>query len=171
MKYRKTPRLYSLGRRSERRIPYMVSPKSLWQQRSESLGTYAVLRREGATESEIQAAEDRLGVHFPTDIKAIMQESNGFGLPSLWNLSFSPSCTLLPVDLWFQYDDLGEIMGDPFDAGLRIVIGENPFGADYGYLVSLEYSKAVSGPGGCPQRQEEEWPPYAHHCPSRCFSV
>lgn len=116
----------------------MVPPAALWQARKAALGPYACLGRVGAKDHEIAEAASRLSVTFPEDVIAIMKECSGFGLPGMaLNLSFSPACTLHPIHLWFTYEDLGEIFGDPFDEGQRIVIGENPFGADYGYLVRI----------------------------------
>jgi hypothetical protein len=47
----------------------------------------------------------------------------------------------LPVTLWKLYEDIHEIFSHvEVEAGkvpARLVIGENPFGVDYGYLVLL----------------------------------
>ncbi len=46
--------------------------------------------------------------------------------------------TLLPVKLWSVYEDVHGIFQEEGEEGVqRLVIGENPFGADYGYLVLL----------------------------------
>jgi hypothetical protein len=64
-----------------------------------------------------------------------MSACNGFGMPEFGPLSMAPSVTLLPVQLWGLYDDVHEIFEG--DGVRRLVIGENPFGADYGYMVLL----------------------------------
>ncbi|GAX83609.1 hypothetical protein CEUSTIGMA_g11033.t1 [Chlamydomonas eustigma] len=114
----------------------------LWELLSSGLGPLApIFIRPGVTHAEIQEASLRLvgeSLHIPEEIIDILSASCGFGLPQFGSLSFSPFVTLLPVTLWTVYVDVHEIFLQNQDkVPARLVIGENPFGADYGYIVLL----------------------------------
>jgi len=67
-------------------------------------------------------------------IEALARECDGVNLPALVHQDFSPALTLLPVKDWSIYEDVGGLFNDGVK---RIVIGVNPFGADYSELVLL----------------------------------
>ena len=96
----------------------------------------------GCAAVDIAAAETRLGVAISAGAAAVLQTCEGAGFPS----PASPSCSaaeicLAPVRFWSKLNEeilALDVLGDLTDsADQLIMIGDNPWGADYTVVLLL----------------------------------
>jgi hypothetical protein len=106
---------------------------------------FAPLFEPGASDAELDAAEERLCVTLPPRVRELVAACSGAGLPAPRPSLFPAECTLTPVGSWCHPTPL---LGEPFDwtpAQLadHVVVGFNPEGADYSNPVLLRLSDAT----------------------------
>jgi hypothetical protein len=109
-----------------------------------------MFRTPGNDASTIHAAEQRLNIQFPDDVKAMMQYCSGANLPlQTDDWRFHPVACLWSVEYWQDVEDSD--YKETFDAIIedkekyrRFIIGNDPFGADYGKVVLLRLPRIPS---------------------------
>jgi hypothetical protein len=100
-----------------------------------------MFRTPGNDASTIHAAEQRLNIQFSDNVKSMMQYCSGANLPFPAGKMHPLSC-LWSVEYWQNVEDsdykesMDFILEDK-EKYRRIIIGNNPFGADYGQVVLL----------------------------------
>ncbi len=135
---------------------HLVTPKQAWDELVSYWTPFSFLLVPGASAKQIQDFQIQEDVILQPRLKELISIYSAFDIPSGYNLDFCAEATLATIDRWERFDksSMNTIMDDPdWWPGIfrdnncpstsmkdYIVIGSNPWGADYGYYVILHQS-------------------------------
>jgi len=134
----------------------LVTPKQAWDELISFWSPFSFLLVPGASTEQIEAFQMKEDVILQPRLKELISIYSAFDIPSGYSIDFSAEATLAPIDTWVRFDksSMNTIMDDPdWWPGIfrdnncpstsmkdYIVIGSNPWAADYGFYVMLHQS-------------------------------
>jgi hypothetical protein len=130
-----------------------LSPQQAWLSLKDFWAPFSFLLVKGASAEQIEKFEAKEEVILQERVKDLISINSAFDIPSGYFSDFSAEVTLFPIQNWLRFDhsEINTIMEDPdwwpaifkennLPSSLMkdyIVIGSNPWAADYGYHVFL----------------------------------
>jgi len=134
----------------------LVTPKQTWDELISFWSPFSFLLVPGASAKQIQDFQIKEDVILHPKVKELISIYSAFDIPSGYNIDFCAEATLATIDTWVRFDrsSMNTIMDDPdWWPGIfrdnncpstsmkdYVVIGSNPWGADYGFYVMLHQS-------------------------------
>lgn len=130
-----------------------ITPQQAWLSLSDFWSPFSFLLVNGASKEQINDFETREKVVLQQRVKDLISINSALDIPSGYFIDFSAEATLSTIDTWVRFDNskINTIMEDPDwwpnifkDKKLPstsmkdyIIIGSNPWAADYGFYVML----------------------------------
>ncbi|WP_372645221.1 hypothetical protein [Ancylomarina sp.] len=134
----------------------LMTPKQAWDELVSFWSPFSFMLVPGASAKQIQDFQIREDVILQPRLRELISIYSAFDIPAGYNLDFCAEATLYTIDTWVRFDksSMNTIMDDPdwwpdifrknnCPSTLMkdyIVIGSNPWGADYGFYVMLHQS-------------------------------
>ncbi len=134
----------------------LTTPKQAWNELISFWSPFSFMLVPGASAEQIEAFQIKEDVILQPRLKELISIYSALNIPAGCNLDFCAEATLSTIDTWVRFDksSMNTIMDDPdWWPGIfrdnncpstsmkdYIVIGSNPWGADYGFYVMLHQS-------------------------------
>lgn len=132
------------------------TPQEAWDKLTSFWSPFSFMLVNGATAEQIQLFETKEEVELQPRVKELISIYSTVGIPTGYNTSFCAENTLYTIDNWVRFDhsSLNTVIDEPefwpnvfkdnncpsLSMNDYVVIGCDPWGADYGYYVMLHQS-------------------------------